>query len=521
MGAFTSLNIAQKDIINHNTNEGIIYFIRANDNIVKSSDTSDENLTKGGKILLRAISYNANTPDLESNPIAVDASKVIVKNIIEGTLTPETLGNYDSYDNNVSLSSMNNNVGQTADNINKISDTQTESKLKSGDPQFAPTVPASQPTGNTQREGLISTITSPEYYASIMNSYVPKYNFLYVVSITLYDEYQADMPTSFSFLIKKFDKPKTTFEYEEVNMYNFRTQVPKRATFNPVHLEVFNDIKNESLNFIVAYLRRICPIFSQSDHRSYELSGMAFDNASSSYGLYTTNNNVNIIEQIDIYDIYAGNKTMDVYSLYNPKITDLAINDWNMEEANNVSIITLELVYDGWNLDVGVPAAFPSNIISMPDLAPSDSPEAAQTPGSKMDSKYTNLLQKSSDPSERDQADPAETYKEPVQKPEDKVVADPNITKDEVDDISDEFKQNLENAIPTTNDQNAYPDLPNGTANDKLREQIGNSIIPDLNTATNTPASTNKDGGNNVTIFPDVQPDSQKEDTAFSFLNPW
>jgi hypothetical protein len=133
----------------------------------------------------------------------------------------------------------------------------------------------------------------------------------------MYGEYQQDVPNTCTFLIKQFDKPKTSIEYEEVNFYNFFSQVPKRSKFEQVSFELHNDIKNESMNFIVSYLRRVCPIFNQEQAMGFEENGMNFDNANSSYGLHTTTSNTNIIQSIKIFDIFNGNRTMDVYTFNN------------------------------------------------------------------------------------------------------------------------------------------------------------------------------------------------------------
>ena len=486
MSAFNSLNEAQKSIVVNKTNEAIKGLIHNNDlkAINVSPSELDNAITPYSKLLLSAsgVGWSVNTPGGTS---ALNSANTIVKNIKNGTITDDTLATYDSYDNNSALSSMTNDVGNTAKAVNDILDKNAAANYSAPKATQA----SSSTSSDRSKEGLPNTISSPEFFASIMNDYSPKLNFCYIVNIILYDEYQLDVPTNFAFLIKKFDKPKTSVEYDDVYMYNFKTQVPKRTNFSPVHFETHNDYKSESLNFIVSYLRRICPIFSQSNFKLFESNGMTFENSSGSYHLNTNNNNTNVIQQIDIYDVYNGNKTMDVYSLYNPKISDIGFNDWNMEDVNGTSTIIVELVYDSWTLDVGVEAAFPSYTIPTLNLAPSSTPEKLQAKGAAIDEKYTKLTNtKSSDPSEKTNSDPVDNYKYiPYKEPEDGITPG-NITPDEVQLISpnsSNVDKNIDNINTISKEpaqtykyipyQEPEATTPSGT------EGIAKSLLPDDN----------------------------------------
>lgn len=453
MSAFTSLNEAQKSIVVNKTNEAIKGLIHNNDLKainVKPSEL-DKAITPYSKILLSAsgVNWAVNTPGGNNT---INSANTIVKNIKNGTITEDTLPTFQSYDNNTVLGTMSNDVGKTATAMNNLLNTNAAENYNAS---------SNGNNGNANidqaKDGLPNTISSPEFLASIMNDYSPKLNFFYVVNIILYDEYQLDVPTNFAFLIKKFDKPKTTVEYEDVYMYNFKTQAPKRVNFSPVHFETHNDYKSESLNFIVAYLRRICPIFSQQNIKLFESNGMTFENSSGSYHLNTNNNNTSIMQQLDIYDIYNGGKTMDVYSLINPKISDISFNDWNMEDANGTSTITVELLYDSWTLDVGVEAAFPAYTIPTLNLVPATTPQKLQAEGAAIDEKYTNLIkEKSSDPSEKTNSDPSGNYNYiPYESPEDGIKPD-NITPDEIQLISPS-SSNVDKTVDNVNTASNEP----------------------------------------------------------------
>lgn len=345
---------------------------------------------------------------LDETPENVSAATTIARNIADGTLRGEGLSNFNDYDANTSTSFVLSPFGNIANAVNTLYDSQASQILEPSQKSVynatsgigKPSTTAESLAKTSQTNGKqattnpaqknISTITSPDYYAKPLIDFQPKFRYAFIAQINLYGEYQRDIPTSCAFLIKKFDKPKTTIEYEEVNFYNFFSQVPKRTKFSPITLNLHDDIKNESMNFIVSYLRRICPIFNQEQSMNFEEHGMEFQNANSSYGLHTTTSALNIIQSIKVFDIYNGSRTMDVYTFNNPKITEISLDDWNMESMDPTEV-TLDIVYDNWYVNVGVAPSIPQNILGVSELLAGPAAELT-APGAKYDSKYTNLL---------------------------------------------------------------------------------------------------------------------------------
>lgn len=401
MSTFNALNVADGKAVSSRINSIVSDTIGGFYPLVSATNPiTDQTLNTDGRSLLSNLGIDVNERSLS-------AASVIVNNISNGTLRDTNVSDFKSYDGNLEggtnftpyvdiANAFNTLYDEAAYQIVGPSNTVVTNALSSTSTPKTTAEALAQHGANTSstkvnggNPGNISTLTSPNYYAHDLIPYQPKIGYTYIAQMTMYGEYQQDVPNTCTFLIKKFDKPKTTIEYEEVNFYNFFSQVPKRTKFDSISFDLHNDIKNESMNFIVAYLRRVCPIFNQEHSMGFEENGMNFDNTNSSYGLHTTTGSYNIIQSIKIFDIFNGNKTMDVYTFNNPKITNISMNDWNME-VSETSTITTTIVYDNWYLNTGVTPEIPTNTVGLSELIAAN-PQVLTSAGAKWDKKYTNL----------------------------------------------------------------------------------------------------------------------------------
>ena len=396
MGMYSLLNIAEKDYVQKTTNAVVTGVVNNTlvDNSQKLSETDKQTYIKTvSKELLEATGIHSDNAKL-LNPKqqyivnnAHAAATEIVNAKLDGTLTDKSIKQLSNYNGNESLKYSNSPIGKLAANINELSDSQAA--LMKGD-----NVPAAAysngtvTTTTTQSPESIGLLSSEKNYAQILNNYPPKNKFLYIVEIQFYAEYTHGVPANFVFLIHKFDRPEVSIEYEEVNMYNFRTNVPKKTNYGPITLEMHDDIQNESMNFLVSYLRRISPLFNQQYTTSLEHNGMNPENTSSSYGLYTTENNINIIQTINVYHLYNLSNTMDKHTFNNPKIEKATMSELNMAESTGSSI-TLSLIYDNYFLNTGVKTELPTNALDIPEVK-ALAPESKTFHGAQYDSKFTN-----------------------------------------------------------------------------------------------------------------------------------
>lgn len=358
-------------------------------------------LRNDGSNLLKKMGFDLSDPNAKK---AQNSAENVVSSILSGQITPDNLEMLTDYNGNNVLKNFDTPLGQVANNVNDLLDNAATSKLNA------------KPETSSANSKEASTVTVPDYYPEILSRYRPKYKYLFVVEIILKQEYQ-DIPTSCTFLITNFKKPDVSIEYEEINFYNFRSMVPKKTIYSPCSFDLHNDIGNYTMNFIVAYLRRISPIFNQTNSSIFESSGMDFKNATSSYGLNTQPINesdmlnTHIIDTITVYDYYNANNTMDTYRFYNPKISKITMDEFDMSN-NDGSKISLEFVYDSVNIETGIKASVIGNDVGAIDLPVGDGivlahPSTLMTPD--LTELYVTLNEQS-----KNNKDPAENYEEPT-----------------------------------------------------------------------------------------------------------
>ena len=398
MGMYSLLNVAEKDYVQQTTNAAITGVVNNTliDNSQKLLETDKATYVKTvSKELLEQTGIHVDNAKLltQDQQYIVNnahaAATEIVNAKLDGTLNDKNVNQLSNYNGNESLKYSNSPIGKLAANVNELSDSQSALIKSNVSPLAYSNAALPQTTDTTtQPPESISLLSSEKNYAQILNNYAPKSKFLYIVEFIFYAEYTNDIPHNFTFLIHKFDRPEISVEYEEVNMYNFRTNVPKKTNYGPVSFELHDDIQNEAMNFMVSYLRRISPLFNQEYVASLELNGMNSENTSSSYGLFTTENNTNIIQSINVYHLYNLSNTMDKHTFNNPKIEKATMSELNMAESTGSSI-TLSIIYDNYFLNTGVQAELPTSALDIPELKVL-APIARTAPGAQYNSKFTN-----------------------------------------------------------------------------------------------------------------------------------
>lgn len=214
----------------------------------------------------------------------------------------------------------------------------------------------------------VSSESSP-YAINTADDFGLKFSFMFVVEFVFNDYYSSELyfgNNSLNSLIYKFERPKIEIEHEEVNMYNFFTQIPKRVKYGPVSFTAYDDAKSNTIQALSTYLGELSPIFNidASQGVDYEFSGglnyangaMASNFGTIQHGDYVETNSQldnmkSIFKEIRVYHVYDFGNFVDVYKFFNPKITNLSMDDLNMED-NKVNSISFEFVYDGFTIDV-------------------------------------------------------------------------------------------------------------------------------------------------------------------------
>lgn len=202
-------------------------------------------------------------------------------------------------------------------------------------------------------------------YAMDLVQLAPKYKFLFVVEFIFSERYEQEVKGSkqknvTAALVKQFARPQITYEYEDVNLYNFRTKVPKLATFAPVELQVYDDIKNDTMDFFVAYINAVTPI-SNLESEDYfgksqplvEEHGMDFtgklNQTRKAYAASIgplVENNPTFLKQINLFHLFDYGRFMNVYRFFRPKLVEIQFDELSMEDSATGNVITGQFAYD-------------------------------------------------------------------------------------------------------------------------------------------------------------------------------
>jgi len=207
-------------------------------------------------------------------------------------------------------------------------------------------------------------------YAMALIDFAPKYKFLFIVQIVFTPTYQAwmDLGNDFAFVIKSSSRPSIEFDYEEVNLYNFRTQIPKRTKYKPITMTFYDDNKNNANLFYTAYLRAMSPLanngknvlnaitLADSSMYTNAASGTTFGSSQGGGAVPTyasgaslgtlAGEELTIIEQIKIFHVFEYGRLMNVYTFQKPKITALNLDDLTMTESGMGSEMSIDFEYD-------------------------------------------------------------------------------------------------------------------------------------------------------------------------------
>lgn len=114
----------------------------------------------------------------------------------------------------------------------------------------------------------------------------PKFKFMFFVEMELHPDFFQAFGEPWSegevwWFAKEVDRPQVNYTYEEVNMYNFRTKVVTRATFEPLSMTMYDDLKDVTNGFWNTYLRIMSPITNVSedlDEFLRDRNGMEWEN---------------------------------------------------------------------------------------------------------------------------------------------------------------------------------------------------------------------------------------------------
>lgn len=207
------------------------------------------------------------------------------------------------------------------------------------------------------------TMCSASPYATDLIKQGVKFKFLFVVEFKFYTEYANLLGIEPSFVVKTSDRPSVVYEYEDINMYNFRTKVAKKSTFTPISMSFHDDEQNRAVAFYNAMQRLMTPIANHLTPAMYENSGMEYhdigvdatgkDSGAQGIGIMDhaasigplLGSNTSIIQSINLYHVYMGGSKVNEYQFINPRVLNMNLDGMDMS-AGETSELKMEFAYD-------------------------------------------------------------------------------------------------------------------------------------------------------------------------------
>jgi hypothetical protein len=224
---------------------------------------------------------------------------------------------------------------------------------------------------------------TPTHYAAALASgqgnYDPKMKFLFKVSFTFYsdliDKVQQisnvdlrALMTDLTFIVKQIDLPKYNFEYEEVNLYNFRTKVLKRIEHQDLSFMFYDDTGNRGTNLFNSYLQLLSPIMRIGRDPSLPMEDHGFNFDQNPASLTTAMRSAlgytrkDIFSSITITQFYLqrGSKSQSTitatyanqFIFTNPRFISLDFNDQDHEQSGPMTL-SAKFDYDSLFLQTG------------------------------------------------------------------------------------------------------------------------------------------------------------------------
>lgn len=216
-------------------------------------------------------------------------------------------------------------------------------------------------SNGSSAEPRVQCSASP--YAMDLVAQGVKFKFLFVVEFNFYPQYQQLLDVEPSFVVKTAERPTINYEYEDMNLYNFKTKVIKRASFTPVNMTFHDDEQNRAVAFYNALMRIMSPVTNHASSYMYENSGMDFsegqaktvgkDSPTQGVDVFThaasigplAGNCTSIIESINLYHVYMGGQKVNRYTFHRPRILNMSLDAFDMTSGDTTEL-KLEFAFD-------------------------------------------------------------------------------------------------------------------------------------------------------------------------------
>lgn len=181
-----------------------------------------------------------------------------------------------------------------------------------------------------------------------------------------------------AFLVKNSGRPSPTFEYEDLNYYNYRTKGIRKAMFNQISMNFIDDQQNTAAQFYSFYISAISPIVNMGAdpvaamNKNYEQQGMDYAqilshaNAESVPNFFPPysatigalrpsnfcepNDTKRIIDRITIYQFGKNANTLTAFHMFNPRIMTFNPSEVTMADSGEGQMLAMEFDYDYFSI---------------------------------------------------------------------------------------------------------------------------------------------------------------------------
>jgi hypothetical protein len=251
--------------------------------------------------------------------------------------------------------------------------------------------PGAGPTDATtvvaQQEPQMRISDTTRYAAALTQAFQvdfdPKLKFLFKVSFTFHpalNEYvqqfgtnitTRDFEENLTFMVTQIDRPQVDFEYDEVNLYNYRTQVLTRIKHRELSMTLTDDVGNRALDFVNLYRMIHQPIarpVTDAAVQNFDNAGMEFTSpfggidsgglqaipASSSGVANQPLTRIRIsqifVERGSWYSDPKGWVKVVHFDFVNPRITNMNLDDLDYASGGGPSNLSLSFNFDALHM---------------------------------------------------------------------------------------------------------------------------------------------------------------------------
>jgi len=200
-----------------------------------------------------------------------------------------------------------------------------------------------KPSSSSVSGGLEDGIWESVKYASDLIPGAPKYKFLFKVQFGFSDGHCA---RDFFYYVRSIDKPKISFQYEDVNYYNYRTKVLTKTTHDPLSMSFFDDQTNTVFSFFQLYRSVVSPVANNSNLISAEQRGMYNGPESTASSL----SGPGVLSYIKLQQLYGNGTSSNIYTFLNPRIENFDFDGVDHEDSQFNSV-TVQFNYDNLFLE--------------------------------------------------------------------------------------------------------------------------------------------------------------------------